>query len=253
MSDAAFDPNDVESTDVVADAPGGTDLDETVDGPAAALVDEDSDVVVEPEADEDVDPDLAAFRTHLASLEGSWYVVQTYSGMENRVRTNLEVRVKNLDMGDRIYEVVVPTEEVVELKNGARKRVRRNRFPGYVLVRMDMDESSWQVVRQTPAVAGFVGNAVNPVPLTLSEVEVWMAPVAAARPTDDATDQTRPTADVSDYQIDQVVLIVDGSFATLKAKISEIKPDQQKVKALVEIFGRETPVDLGFDQIKPMD
>ncbi|HEY9412492.1 MAG TPA: transcription termination/antitermination protein NusG [Jiangellaceae bacterium] len=180
---------------------------------------------------------------------GDWYVVQTYSGMENRVRTNLESRIGSLNMEDFIFEVEVPTEEVAEIKNGQRKLVKRNRFPGYVLVRMDMSDESWAAVRHTPAVTGFVGHAHQPLPLNLDEVERWLAP--------EVTEQAKPSdekkqVEVVDFEVGDSVMVVDGPFATLHATINEINPDSQKIKGLVEIFGRETPVELSFNQIQKL-
>lgn len=199
-------------------------------------------------APEEPDP-LAEFRKALRAKPGSWYVVQTYSGMENRVRANLENRIGSLNMEEFIYEVEVPTEEVAEIKNGQRRMVKRNRFPGYVLVRMDMTDESWSAVRNTPAVTGFVGHAHQPIPLGLDEVEHWLAP--------QVTEQARPVeekkkVEVIDFEVGDSVMVVDGPFATLHATINEINADSQKIKGLVEIFGRETPVELSFNQIQKL-
>ncbi len=208
---------------------------------------------VEPAVDEveaaEEDP-LAEFRAALAAKPGDWFVVHTYSGMENRVRTNLESRIGSLHMEDEIFEVVVPIEEVMEIRGGQRKQVKRTRFPGYVLVRMDMTDQSWSAVRNTPAVTGFVGPAHHPHPLTLKEVEGWLAPApaeVAATPSTSAT-----TVEVADFSVGDSVMVIDGPFASLHATINEINPDSQKVKGLVEIFGRETPVELAFSQIQKL-
>lgn len=197
---------------------------------------------------EQVDP-LEEFRRVLRAKPGGWYVVQTYSGMENRVRANLENRIGSLNMEEFIFEVEVPTEEVAEIKNGQRRLVKRNRFPGYVLVRMDMTDESWAAVRHTPAVTGFVGHAHQPLPLNLDEVERWLAP--------EVTEQVKPadekkTVEVVDFEVGDSVMVVDGPFATLHATINEINADSQKIKGLVEIFGRETPVELSFNQIQKL-
>jgi len=203
----------------------------------------------EPAAQADEDP-LDEFRRVLKSKPGDWFVVQTYSGMENRVRANLESRIGSLNMEDYIFEVVVPTEEVAEIKSGQRRMVKRNRFPGYVLVRMDMTDESWATVRHTPAVTGFVGHAHQPLPLTLDEVERWLAPEVGekAKPAGERQQQV----EVIDFEVGDSVMVVDGPFATLHATINEINADSQKIKGLVEIFGRETPVELSFNQIQKL-
>ena len=193
---------------------------------------------------------LDEFRRALRSKPGGWFVVQTYSGMENRVRANLESRIGSLNMEDYIFEVVVPTEEVAEIKNGQRRLVKRNRFPGYVLVRMDMTDESWAAVRHTPAVTGFVGHSHQPLPLTLGEVERWLAPDVSERTK--PADQRQQQVQVVDFQVGDSVMVVDGPFATLHATINEINADSQKIKGLVEIFGRETPVELSFSQIQKL-
>ena len=184
-------------------------------------------------------------------------MVHTYSGMENRVKANLENRITSLNMEDYIHEVVVPTEEVAEIKNGQRKLVKRTVLPGYVLVRMDLTDESWSAVRHTPSVTGFVGHSHQPVPLSLDEVESMLAPavvaeVEAAQPerAAPAPTTTRKKVEVADFDVSDSVMVVDGPFATLHATITEINAESQRVKALVEIFGRETPVELSFSQIQ---
>ncbi|MFT4189466.1 MAG: transcription termination/antitermination protein NusG [Aeromicrobium sp.] len=200
---------------------------------------------------------LAEFRERLYNQFGDWYVVHTYSGMEKRVKANIENRITSLNAEDYIFEVVVPTEEVAEIKGGQRKLVKRTTYPGYVLVRMDLTDESWGVVRHTPSVTGFVGNAHQPVPLSLAEVERMLAPAVEAEAVAQAAEQVSEaqpakTAKVefSDFQTGDSVMVVDGPFATLHATITEINVDAQRVKALVEIFGRETPVELSFTQIQ---
>jgi transcriptional antiterminator NusG len=208
-------------------------------------------------ADEE-DP-LEEFRRELWSKPGEWYVVHTYYGMENRVRQNLENRIVSLNMEDYIHEIVVPTEEVAEIKNGQRKMVKRTVLPGYVLVRMDLTDESWAAVRHTPSVTGFVGQAHQPVPLSMTEVENMLAPTIVA-PTEapagggtaagGTATATKKPVEVADFGEGDSVMVVDGPFATLHATITEINAESQRVKALVEIFGRETPVELSFSQIQ---
>jgi len=195
---------------------------------------------------------LEAFRNELHSKPGDWYVVHTYSGMENRVLQNLENRVSSLNMEDYIYEIVVPTEEVTEIRNGQRKQVKRTVLPGYVLVRMDLTDESWSTVRHTPSVTGFVGHSNSPVPLSLDEVEKMLAPsvVAAATAGTESPTRRRKKVEVADFAVGDSVMVVDGPFAGVHATITEINVNNQRLKALVEILGRETPVDLTFPQIQ---
>ncbi len=240
---------DVPTDDVAAEA----DADETADADDADDADdaEDADEAPVPAA-------LQEFRDRLYSQFGDWYVVHTYSGMEKRVKANLENRITSLNAEDYIFEIVVPTEEVAEIKNGQRKLVKRTVLPGYVLVRMDLTDESWGVVRHTPSVTGFVGNSHQPVPLSLAEVESMLAPaveaeVAATAAADAPDQQQAPAAakvEFTDFGVGDSVMVVDGPFATLHATITEINVDAQRVKALVEIFGRETPVELSFTQIQ---
>jgi transcription termination/antitermination protein NusG len=207
----------------------------------------------EPEDESDAGRDaLEAFRAELGSKPGDWYVVHTYSGMENRVLQNLENRVSSLNMEDYIYEIVVPTEEVTEIRNGQRKQVKRTVLPGYVLVRMDMTDESWSTVRHTPSVTGFVGHSNSPVPLSLDEVEKMLAPavVAAATASSEGPTRRRKKIEVADFAVGDSVMVVDGPFAGVHATITEINVNNQRLKALVEILGRETPVDLTFPQIQ---
>jgi len=207
---------------------------------------------------EELDP-LEAFRRELMMKPGEWFVVHTYSGMENRVKHNLENRIHSLNMEDYIHEIVVPTEEVAEIKNGQRKMVRRTVLPGYVLVRMDLTDESWAAVRHTPSVTGFVGHSHQPVPLSMDEVEKMLAPtMVMPAPTDaevaaGATpggQAAKKPIEVADFDEGDSVMVVDGPFATLHATITEINAEAQRLKALVEIFGRETPVELSFSQVQ---
>ena len=250
--------------DVVEDTPADEDSDQASEQADEDVTDEDvSDEVDESEveatdvADEDSDP-LEAFRRELWAKPGDWFVVHTYSGMEKRVKHNLENRIISLNMEDYIHEIVVPTEEVAEIKNGQRKMVTRTVLPGYVLVRMDLTDESWSAVRHTPSVTGFVGHSHQPVPLSMSEVEDMLAPAvvavaeaeAAASGEKGASTTPRKPVEVADFDVSDSVMVVDGPFATLHATITEINAESQRVKALVEIFGRETPVELSFSQIQ---
>jgi transcriptional antiterminator NusG len=210
----------------------------------------------EEEESEPVDP-VTALREELRTLPGEWYVIHTYAGYENRVKTNLEQRAVSLNVEDFIFQAEVPQEEVAQIKNGERKTVRQNKLPGYVLVRMDLTNESWGVVRNTPGVTGFVGNAYDPYPLTLDEIVKMLAPEAeekAAREAAEAEGKPAPSrkleVQVLDFEVGDSVTVTDGPFATLQATINEINADSKKVKGLVEIFGRETPVELSFDQIQ---
>ncbi|MDX3116361.1 transcription termination/antitermination protein NusG [Streptomyces scabiei] len=210
----------------------------------------------EEEPAEPVDP-VVALREELRTLPGEWYVIHTYAGYENRVKTNLEQRAVSLNVEDYIFQAEVPQEEVVQIKNGDRKTIRQNKLPGYVLVRMDLTNESWGVVRNTPGVTGFVGNAYDPYPLTLDEIVKMLAPEAeekAAREAAEAEGKPAPARKVEvqvlDFEVGDSVTVTDGPFATLQATINEINADSKKVKGLVEIFGRETPVELSFDQIQ---
>lgn len=232
----------VEEAQEIADAAG--------DAEEAAAVG-----AVEAEAEEEVDP-VEAFRTEMRIAPGDWYVVHSYSGYENKVKGNIEARTTTLNMEDYIFQVEVPMEEVTEIKSGVRKQVRRNKFPGYVLVRMDLTDESWGVVRHTPGVTGFVGNGHSPAPLSLDEVVNILAPApekkpaAASGPMSVAEEAAAAVAPVEiDFSVGDSVTVVDGPFATLHATISEINIEAQKVTGLVEIFGRETPVELAFNQI----
>jgi transcriptional antiterminator NusG len=210
---------------------------------------------VEGEIEDEIDP-VEAFREEMRISPGDWYVVHSYSGYENKVKGNIEARISTLNMEDYIFQVEVPMEEVTEIKSGVRKQVRRNKFPGYVLVRMDLTDESWGVVRHTPGVTGFVGHGHTPAPLSLDEVVAILAPApekkaaTAAGTTSVAEDAAAAVAPVEiDFTVGDSVTVVDGPFATLHATISEINIEAQKVTGLVEIFGRETPVELAFSQI----
>jgi transcription termination/antitermination protein NusG len=197
------------------------------------------------EADEAEDP-VAEFKSELRMLPGDWYVVHSYAGYENRVRTNLESRTQSLNMEDYIFQIEVPTHEVIEIKGGKRQQVQEKVLPGYILVRMDLTDESWAAVRNTPGVTGFVGLSSKPSPLSLEEVASLLAPVPEEKAAKKA-EAVRAAA--VDFEVGQSVTVMDGPFATLPATVNEINPDTQKLKVLVSIFGRETPVELSFDQV----
>lgn len=189
---------------------------------------------------------VAELRQTLRYAPGDWYVVHSYAGYENKVKTNLETRITSLDMEEFIYQVEVPTREEVEVKNGKRQQVQNKVFPGYILVRMELTPESYSCVRNTPGVTGFVGStdrADRPAPLSLDEVLKWLAPAVQV------DKKAKPEIKVLDFEVGNSVTVIDGAFASLPATISEINADQQKLKVLVSIFGRETPVELNFNQV----
>ena len=211
-----------------------------------------TEVVAEVEDEEDP---VEAFREQMRMSAGEWFVIHSYAGYENRVKSNLETRITSLNMEDYIFQVEVPMEEVTEIKQGQRKLVRRTKFPGYVLVRMDLTDESWGAVRHTPGVTGFVGHGPQPAPLSLDEVVAILAPTPERKPGTPAAAGAAPGAAptevrVVDFSVGDSVTVVDGPFATLHATVSEINIEAQKVTGLVEIFGRETPVELAFSQIQ---
>ncbi|MFI9584983.1 transcription termination/antitermination protein NusG [Streptomyces sp. NPDC052236] len=255
VEDTHVEADEADETDEAIEADEVTDVEgaEEAVEPAEAEAEE----AEEPEAP--VDP-VVALREELRGLPGEWYVIHTYAGYEKRVKANLEQRTVSLNVEDFIYQAEVPEEEIVQIKNGERKNVRQNKLPGYVLVRMDLTNESWGVVRNTPGVTGFVGNAYDPYPLTLDEIVKMLAPEAeekAAREAAEAAEAEGKPAparklevQVLDFEVGDSVTVTDGPFATLQATINEINADSKKVKGLVEIFGRETPVELSFDQIQ---
>ena len=261
---AEAEPADDELADEVpadegpADEPAEGEADEAGDDSEAdqALAADDEEGLDEPP----VDP-VAAFRDEMAALPGDWYVIHSYAGYENKVRTNLLSRVTSLNMEDYIFQVEVPIEDVVEIKNGQKKNVKRNKFPGYVLVRMELTDESWGTVRHTPGVTGFVGHAHEPLPLSLDEAVKILAPEPEPLPEPVASGtaggkggKAAPAKAAPIVEIDLApgdsVTVIDGAFATLHATVSEVNIEGQKITGLVEIFGRETPVELRFDQIE---
>ena len=248
-------------------ADAGTSVDVSTTDPATESVDVVSDETVEgtdeaveseaaPAEDEDEDP-AVALKKELRSKPGDWYVIHSYAGYENKVKANLETRVQNLDVGDYIFQVEVPTEEVTEIKNGQRKQVNRKVLPGYILVRMDLNDESWGAVRNTPGVTGFVGATSKPSPLSLDDVVKFLLPPAAAKKPAKSTAGAAASSEATlerpeilvDFEVGESVTVMDGPFATLPASISEVNAEQQKLKVLVSIFGRETPVELTFTQV----
>lgn len=250
---------DAESVDDAEAGDGAEAGDEAAESDEAVAEDESEEAAESAEDEEEAEPvdPIVALREELRTLPGEWYVIHTYAGYENRVKTNLEQRAVSLNVEDFIFQAEVPQEEVAQIKNGERKTVRQNKLPGYVLVRMDLTNESWGVVRNTPGVTGFVGNAYDPYPLTLDEIVKMLAPEAeekAAREAAEAEGKPAPSRKVEvqvlDFEVGDSVTVTDGPFATLQATINEINADSKKVKGLVEIFGRETPVELSFDQIQ---
>ncbi|WP_396836799.1 transcription termination/antitermination protein NusG [Mycobacterium sp. ITM-2016-00318] len=247
--EAAESLEETSAAEAVEDAP--IEADEAPAEPA------ESDVATEavPEEDEDEDP-AVALKKDLRLKPGEWYVIHSYAGYENKVKANLETRVQNLDVGDYIFQVEVPTEEVTEIKNGQRKQVNRKVLPGYILVRMELNDESWGAVRNTPGVTGFVGATSRPSPLMLDDVVKFLLPQGAAKKTAKSTagaaasEATLERAPIEvDFAVGESVTVMDGPFATLPASISEVNAEQQKLKVLVSIFGRETPVELTFNQV----
>jgi len=247
-------PDDVEiEIDLGAIEPEGDDDSEVE---LTALGEEDED---EPEDEADLDKDdavakaLEELREELESKWGEWYVIHTYSGMENRVKQNVDSRAQSLNMEDYIFETIVPTEEVVEVRNNARKTVTRSVTPGYVLIRMELTDDSWSLVRQTPSVTGIVGHGQQPVPLSIDEVVHMLTPsiiakVSAAHAGAAATRKKK--VEVVDFAVGDSVMVTDGPFTGVHATITEINANNQRLRALVEILGRETPVDLEFKQVE---
>jgi transcription termination/antitermination protein NusG len=243
-------------TDATATEQAGADAPAESDVAADAAAESDVAADAAPE-DEEEDP-AVALKKELRLRPGDWYVIHSYAGYENKVKANLETRVQNLDVGDYIFQVEVPTEEVTEIKNGQRKQVNRKVLPGYILVRMELNDESWGAVRNTPGVTGFVGATSRPSPLSLDDVVKFLLPPAAAKKPGKAASTSAAAAETGglerpeilvDFEVGESVTVMDGPFATLPASISEVNAEQQKLKVLVSIFGRETPVELTFTQV----
>ena len=248
-SDAADEAADTAGTpEAAVEESADADADETAEAGEEAD-DESGDALASAAAAAEVDP-ADDFKAKLRRQEGDWYVIHSYAGYENRVKANLETRIQTLDMEDYIFEIQVPMEEVVEIKNAQRKVINRVRIPGYVLVRMDLTDASWGAVRHTPGVTGFVGNAHNPVPLRLDEVFSMLAPVFEEEQAEKGKPVKHAAAQVDvDFEVGESVIVKEGPFETLPATISEIKIDSQTLVVLVSIFERETPVTLAFNQV----
>ncbi|WP_413467953.1 transcription termination/antitermination protein NusG [Mycobacterium sp. RTGN4] len=255
IADEAAESLEQNTAEAVAEAGDAEPTDELVADEAAA---DEAAAEEAPAEDEDIDP-VEALKKDLRLKPGEWYVIHSYAGYENKVKANLETRVQNLDVGDYIFQVEVPTEEVTEIKNGQRKQVNRKVLPGYILVRMELTDESWSAVRNTPGVTGFVGATSKPSPLTLNDVVKFLLPQGAAKKAAKSTSGgasavsseatlERPEILV-DFEVGESVTVMDGPFATLPASISEVNAEQQKLKVLVSIFGRETPVELTFNQV----
>nr|WP_090339646.1 transcription termination/antitermination protein NusG [Mycolicibacterium malmesburyense]CRL68090.1 transcription antitermination protein nusG [Mycolicibacterium malmesburyense] len=247
-TDATTDPA-TEDADVAGDAVSDE----------AATTEDAAGEAAEAEAEPEEEDPAVALKKELRTKPGDWYVIHSYAGYENKVKANLETRVQNLDVGDYIFQVEVPTEEVTEIKNGQRKQVNRKVLPGYILVRMELNDESWGAVRNTPGVTGFVGATSRPSPLSLDDVVKFLLPPAAAKKPGKAAAAAGAAAAETggierapievDFEVGESVTVMDGPFATLPASISEVNAEQQKLKVLVSIFGRETPVELTFNQV----
>jgi len=245
--DEPEEPYEADETDESGDADvtGGADLAaggvDATDGAGTAGGTDAAGAAVDGAAD--LDP-VARFAAELRQLPGEWYVVHSYAGYENRVKANLESRIQSLNMEDYIFQIEVPVHQVMEIKGGKRQQVSEKVLPGYILVRMDLTDESWAVVRNTPGVTGFVGLSSRPSPLSVGEVASLLAPEP-----EEAAAKTEVTRAAVEFSVGESVTVMDGPFATLPATVNEINPDTQKLKVLVSIFGRETPVELSFDQV----
>ena len=257
--------NDAEATAAETSDVESADVAETSDVESADVADADvadgeqDEAAVDGAAGDEVDP-AEEFKAELRMQEGDWYVIHSYAGYENRVKQNLENRTISLNLEEYIFESQVPMEDVVEIKNGQRKQVRRVRIPGYVLVRMELTDESWGAVRHTPGVTGFVGNAYDPTPLSIDEVFSMLAPIfeerqaeaaAAEGPAAEAAAKSAPITEV-EFEIGESVLVKEGSFEGHPATIQEIRPESQKLTVLLSIFERDVPVELGFDQVSKL-
>ena len=252
------DPTDVDTSEADALEAGTSETDAPdVESFDVVEIDDDADqlaAAAEVESLEAADP-VDELRSALATAPGEWYVVHSYAGYENKVKANLETRIQTLDVEDYIFQVEVPTEEVTEIKNGQRKQVQRKVLPGYILVRMELNDASWSAVRNTPGVTGFVGATSRPSALTLDDVLKFLAPRVAQPKVPVGAGKhaaglggAKPVIEV-DFEVGESVTVMDGPFATLPATINEVNVDAQKLKVLVSIFGRETPVELSFSQV----
>jgi len=240
-ADLAADGADAAEGTDGADAADGAEAADGADAADGAEAADGADATVDGAAD--LDP-VARFTADLRQLPGEWYVVHSYAGYENRVKANLESRIQSLNMEDYIFQIEVPVHQVMEIKGGKRQQVSEKVLPGYILVRMELTDESWAVVRNTPGVTGFVGLSSRPSPLSVGEVASLLAPEP-----EEAAAKTEITRAAVEFSVGESVTVMDGPFATLPATVNEINPDTQKLKVLVSIFGRETPVELSFDQV----
>ena len=243
--DPAGEAADAASADGVSEDDAGFAADGQVDDLEADSLDEADGEADVQEEEEKPDDAREEFERELRMLPGDWYVVHSYAGYENRVKTNLESRIQSLNMEDYIFQIEVPVHQVTEIKGGKRQQVQEKVLPGYILVRMDLTDESWAVVRNTPGVTGFVGLSSRPSPLQLGEVASLLAP--EPEPGTKQAEAARPSK--VEFEVGESVTVMDGPFATLPATVNEINSDTQKLKVLVSIFGRETPVELSFDQV----
>ena len=237
-----FEADPVSYSEPVSDGDPGSYGETAVDDAATGTADaggadlEDVPVFAEPEEEDEVE----LLKQRLSESPGEWYVIHSYAGYENKVKTNLESRISSLNMEDYIFRIEVPVEEVEEVKGGKRQKVQRKKLPGYLFVQMELTDESWSAVRNTPGVTGFVGQTSRPSPLSVDEVVSMLAP---------PKQKPKPQTKAADFEVGESVTVMDGPFATLPATINEINLDNQKLKVLVSIFGRETPVELAFNQV----
>ena len=233
------------------DAPAGDDAQDEAAAGDAPAGDDAQDEAAPASAEEEA---IAKLRRKLYMSPGDWYVIHTYSGHERKVKANLEQRITTQNMEDYIFAVEVPDEYVMEYRGTTKKRVRHVRIPGYAIVCMDFNEASYRVVKETPAVTGFVGDQHNPVPLSIDEVVMLLTPNVLEEAAEAAKDQPAPVQAVqTQFEVGEIVTVTDGPFETMSATISEIMPETQKLKVLVTIFERETPLELGFDQVEKLE
>jgi transcriptional antiterminator NusG len=256
--DASADAAADTETPVADEAPVADSSEDAQAAEAEQGSDEGSQDAAAADGEPSIEEQLATLKRQLRSAIGDWYVVHSYSGHENRVKTQLTTRIETQNMEDYIFQIEVPMEDATEVKNGQKKVVRRVRIPGYVLVRMDLTDESWRVVRDTPGVTGFVGNATDPTPLTTDEIYDLLAPsvglpekkrASSSSASGGSAPKAAAAPKVPAFELGESVTVMDGPFETMPATINEIDGEHQKLRVLVSIFGRETPVELGFDQV----